>query len=139
MSSLKCYICNSLNLLVNNVPICKSCLQSKLNETVCLSCKYIGHVNKDHFCLTCISSMLALSINYKIVNIFSCIFTACTFKTSDFWNIQSHLGHVHRLVPEQLFKSAETTHSIQGKLFFFCVYFLYYVLSYMVTIYLGSQ
>ena len=118
-SILKCYLCFSVNLLINNLPICRDCVNVKMKEMKCLMCNYEGHLNKDLFCVNCHASMLGLTAHNKIINAFRCIFSACTFSTGNFKDMQSHLAHLHRLNSEQLFAPKVSTASVPGKFFFF--------------------
>ena len=129
-SILKCYLCFSVNLLVNNLPICRNCVDIKMKETKCLTCDYEGHLNKDHFCVGCLASMLALSVKYKIINTYRCIFSACMFSTANFNDMQSHLAYMHRLNAEQVFKPKVSTASVPGKFFFNSFFFLVFYFLY---------
>ena len=128
-SILKCYLCFSVNLLINNLPICRECVNVKMKEMKCLMCNYEGHLNKDLFCVNCLASMLGLSAQYKIINTFRCIFSACTFSTGNFKDMQSHLAYLHRLNSEQVFTPKVSTASVPGKFFFF--FFLFSVLLFI--------
>ena len=134
-SILKCYLCFSENLLINNLPICREWVNIKMKETKCLTCNYEGHLNKDHFCVNCLASMLALSVHYKIINTFRCIFSACTFSTGNFKDMQSHLAYLHRLNSEQVFTPKVSTASVPGKFFFFFSFLVFYFLYFFYFIF----
>ena len=128
-SILKCYLCFSVNLLINTLPICRDCVNLKLKESKCLMCPYEGHLNKDLFCIHCQASMLGLSFPNKLINTFRCIFSACTFSTGNFKDMQQHLAFLHRLNSEQLFTPKVSTASVPGKFFF--SFFLFSVLLFI--------
>ena len=131
-SILKCYLCFSVNLLINTLPICRDCVNLKLKESKCLMCPYEGHLNKDLFCIHCQASMLGLSLPFKIINTFRCIFSACKFSTSNFKDMQSHLAFLHRMNAEQVFTPMVSTASVAGKFFLLVFYFLYFFYFYII-------
>ena len=129
---LKCYLCFSINLLIDTLPICRDCVNIKLKESKCLMCPFEGHLNKDLICIHCQASMIGLSLPNKLINAFRCIFSACKFSTSNFKDMQCHLAFLHRMNAEQVFTPMVSTASVAGKFFLLVFYFLYFFYFYII-------
>ena len=123
-SILKCYLCLSINLLIDTLPICRNCVNNLLKESKCSLCPFEGPLNKDLICIHCQASMLGLYSPNTPINTFRCIFSSCNFSTSVFKDMQCHLTFLHKMNGEQIFTRMVSTASVAGKFFSFIFIFL---------------
>ena len=129
-SILRCYLCLSINLLIDTLPICRNCTNDLLKKSKCAFCPFEGPLNKDLICVHCQASMLELYSPNKPINTFTCIFSSCKFSTSIFKDMKCHLAFLHRMNGEQIFTPMVPTASVAGKFFLLFLYFFYFYIIY---------